>query len=134
MYRTGLAGYDETGQATLERLTELSVMRSKVKEAYGAKSPQYIAISKKCQIEMTALKEREARKKAEYKREQEMMELDASGPQRSFIIMVGANELVPNAKKMKIHSKGFASQRILGQFQFGGRTNLEKAKPSSSPM
>ena len=94
MYRTGLAGYDETGQATLERLTELSVMRSKVKEAYGAKSPQYIAISKKCQIEMTALKEREVRKKAEYKREQEMMaaaEQAAAAPESSIGAQIKAN-------------------------------------------
>ena len=89
-----MAGYDETGAATMERLTELSIMRNKVKEAYGAQSPQYIAISKKCMIEMGKLKEREAQQKAEYKTEQEIMaaaEQAAAAPEDSLGAQMKAN-------------------------------------------
>ena len=68
-----LAGYDESGSASLERLTHLNLMRQSALECYGSKSPQYIALSKKVQQEMMRLKEKEARQTAELKREQESM-------------------------------------------------------------
>ena len=65
-----MAGYDESGSASLERLTELTAMRNSALECYGPKSPQYLAIGKKVQLEVSRIKEKEARRAAEVKREQ----------------------------------------------------------------
>eukprot|EP01043_Picozoa_sp_COSAG02_P000738 COSAG02_NODE_14_length_56855_cov_512.793661_19_plen_1225_part_00 len=107
-----LAGYDESGSASLERLTHLNLMRKSALECYGSKSPQYLALSKKVQQEVLRLKEKEALRAAEVKREQETMiaaeetiaaaEQAAATPEQTL-----GGQLRANAEAM---SKNFAAE------------------------